>query len=159
VSDVIPTRKPRRTAAGHPPPVRVQPADLPAVAALLERVGLDPAGLGGPNVRAFAVGDASAPAASVAVELEGEAALVRSLAVRPDLRGQGLGGELLEHALEQARQEGAAEAFLLTETAAPFFAGRGWTPVSRDVVDARFPESEQVRRVCPASATAMKRGL
>ncbi len=162
VSDMISARKPenaRAATAGHAPPVRVGPADLPAVAALLESVGLDPAGLEAANVRAFAIGDAAGTAASAAIELAEGAALLRSLAVRPDLRGRGLGKALLEHVLEQARREGAAEAFLLTETAAPFFAGRGWTRVGRDVVDARFPESEQVRRVCPASASAMKRGL
>jgi N-acetylglutamate synthase-like GNAT family acetyltransferase/predicted O-methyltransferase YrrM len=155
VSDMISASKP----ADHPSPVRVQPADLPGVSALLETAGLDAAGLTAGNVRTFAMADASGTAASVAIEVENGAVLLRSLAVRPDLRGRGLGEALLEHALEQARQEGATEAFLLTETAASFFAGRGWTAVDRDVVDARFPESEQVRRVCPASAAAMRRSL
>ncbi|HEY7461147.1 MAG TPA: GNAT family N-acetyltransferase [Gemmatimonadota bacterium] len=155
VSDMISAKKP----ADHAPLVRVQSADLPGVSALLETAGLDPAGLTAANVRIFAMADATGTAASVAIEVENGAVLLRSLAVRPDLRGRGLGEALLEHALEQARHEGIREAFLLTETAAPFFAGRGWTPVERDVVDARFPESEQVRRVCPASATAMRRSL
>jgi ubiquinone/menaquinone biosynthesis C-methylase UbiE/N-acetylglutamate synthase-like GNAT family acetyltransferase len=141
------------------PPVRVLAADLPALTGLLAAAGLDPAGLDASNVRAFAVADAGGPAASVAYELEGGSALLRSLAVRPDLRGRGLGARLLDHALTQARREGAVEAFLLTETAAPFFGARGWNAVERAVVDARFPESEQVRSICPASATAMWRSL
>jgi amino-acid N-acetyltransferase len=137
----------------------VQSADLPAVAALLESVGLDPAGLADANVRAFAIEDASGLIACVAIELEDGTALLRSLAVRADLRGRGVGETLLAHALEEARRAGATQAFLLTETAAPFFAGRGWAAVGRAVVDARFPRSEQVRHVCPATATAMRRDL
>ena len=107
----------------------------------------------------FAVGDGSGILGSVAIELEDGVALLRSLAVRAEHRGRGLGETLLEHALAEARRAGAAEAYLLTETAAPFFAARGWTPVRRDVVDSRFPRSEQVRHVCPSTAAPMRRDL
>jgi arsenate reductase len=148
-----------REAHSPAAPARVQPADLRTVGAFLEGMSLDPAGLEDPNVRVFAVGDASGILGSVAIELEDGVALLRSLAVRAEYRGRGLGETLLEHALAEARRAGASEAYLLTETAAPFFAARGWTPVRRDVVDSQFPHSEQVRHVCPSTAAAMRRDL
>src|SRR6266498_2663696 len=86
--------------------------DLPEVLALLERSG------------ARVVG-------SAALELYGEAALLRSVAVEPALRGQGLGRRLALAALDLAREHGAAEVYLLTETAAEFFSRLGFRPIAR----------------------------
>ena len=47
----------------------------------------------------------------------GPATLLRSVAVRRDLRGSGLGRRLTEIALELSRGLGAEETYLLTETA------------------------------------------
>jgi cysteine desulfurase family protein (TIGR01976 family) len=148
--------------SGEPPVSavrRLEPRELPEMAALLASVGLDPVGLEGGNVRAFGMRDAFGLAASAAYEREGRSALLRSLAVRPDLRGRGLGSSLAAAALEAACREGAEEVLLLTEGAAGFFAASGWQPVARAYVDERFPDSEQVRHVCPGTAAALRKDL
>lgn len=144
---------------GPPRIENLGPSDLPDVARLLRSVGLDPAGLEGLNVRLFGVRDGAGMAGSVAYERQGGAVLLRSLAVRADLRGRGLGGALAEFALGDAGASGADEALLLTEGADGFFAAGGWERVARAYVDERFPDSEQVRRICPSSAAAMRRPL
>jgi N-acetylglutamate synthase-like GNAT family acetyltransferase len=96
---------------------------------------------------------------SVALELHGSAALLRSLATRAESRGQGLGNALFLHALDRARALGATSLSLLTTTAEPFFAARGFRSVSRDALPAALQASAEFRGACPASAAAMFRSL
>lgn len=59
---------------------------------------------------------------------------VRTLAVRPDRRGTGVGHELLEALLDRARAYGLTQVFCLTFEV-DFFTGHGFTPIEGDVVD------------------------
>lgn len=92
---------------------------------------------------------------SVALEIYGNAALLRSLAAREDQRGKGLGSALFDFALERATDRGIATVALLTTTAAPFFARRGFETVSREALSPSLQASAEFRGACPASATAM----
>jgi protein-tyrosine-phosphatase len=67
-------------------------------------------------------------AAVVGLEVFGKVGLLRSLAVRPDNRGTGLGGTLVGAAEELAAQQGIVELFLLTTTAEPFLRQAGVFP-------------------------------
>lgn len=96
---------------------------------------------------------------SVALEIYGEAALLRSLATREDQRSKGLGSALLDFAIQRAAQSGAETVALLTTTAAPFFARRGFETVSRESLPPSLQASAEFRGACPASATAMMRRL
>jgi N-acetylglutamate synthase-like GNAT family acetyltransferase len=134
-------------------------SDLPEVVELLRAVRLDGAGLERPGTRMWGVREGAQLVGCAAYEEGGETVLLRSVAVRPDRRGLGWGEALVRRALDEARDAGASEAVLLTETARAFFAARGWEDAERAYVDRRFPDSEQVRSVCPRSAAAMRRGL
>jgi amino-acid N-acetyltransferase len=142
-----------------PAVVPLAESELASVARLLEIVGLDAGGLDRPEARLFGIRNGSELAGCVAYERGDGAVLLRSLAVRPDLRGRGLGTALVDFALRAARKGGAGEALLLTEGAEAYFAAKGWQRVPRTEVDLRFPESEQVRRICPVTAAAMRRAL
>ncbi|MFN2431546.1 MAG: arsenite methyltransferase [Gemmatimonadota bacterium] len=164
VSDLISARK----SAGPSPGVEeLGTAQLSLVAELLASAGLSGAGLdedalAAGRARLFGIrrsGPVAALAATGAYELGDGVILVRSLAVRAELRGGGLGERVLRHLLETARVEGAREALLFTEHAEGFFARRGWEPAAREHVEASFPGSEQVRGLCPASAVPMRRSL
>ncbi|MBX7183507.1 MAG: GNAT family N-acetyltransferase [Vicinamibacteria bacterium] len=104
-----------------------------------------------------AVGPGSRPQVngSVALEFHGQAALLRSLATRPDARGLGLGQALFEFALARAADRGVESVALLTTTAEPFFARRGFEKVSRDDLPGALQASAEFRGACPASAAAM----
>ena len=61
----------------------------------------------------------------IGLELFGEAALLRSLAVASSRRNSGLGSRLVAHAERHAREQGVQALFLLTTTAEKFFLRRG----------------------------------
>lgn len=132
----------------------------PEVEALIAACGLPLAGLVDHwHTTWVALGRSGEVVGSVALELHGSAALLRSLATRPDQRGLGLGNALYLHALERARALQATSLSLLTTTAEPFFALRGFTSVSRDALPASLQASAEFQGACPASATAMFRSL
>ena len=93
------------------------------------------------------------------IELYADGCLLRSVAVRPEWRGTGLGRTLVERALESAAEAGARQAYLLTLTAEAWFPRLGFTTIGRDHVPASVRESGEFREACPASATVMTRPL
>lgn len=92
----------------------------------------------------------------VALELYGEEALLRSLAVAPECRGRGLGLRLAGAAVEMARRRGARRVWLLTTTAEAFFPRLGFRRVGREHVPTALGASAELRGACPASAVAMR---
>jgi amino-acid N-acetyltransferase len=95
----------------------------------------------------------------VGLEAYGESGLLRSLAVREEARGEGLGDRLVA-ALERAAVEvGLSTLYLLTTTAAPFFASRGYTTVDRSAVPEAIRQSAEFASICPASAACMVKPL
>jgi N-acetylglutamate synthase-like GNAT family acetyltransferase len=93
----------------------------------------------------------------VALEFHGRAALLRSLATRPDRRSRGLGRGLFDFAMARADDSGVDTVALLTTTAAPFFARRGFETVSREALPESLHASAEFRGACPANAAAMVR--
>jgi amino-acid N-acetyltransferase len=145
-----------------PPLVAATAADLADVEALVAAAGLTLAGLdacvrGGTAVVCREWDGCLLGVA--ATERYGRVALLRSVAVHAPARGHGLGGALVERALDDARAAGAREAWLLTETAEPFFAALGWSRAKR--TDAPPPVASSVEFVsaCPTTAVAMRRAL
>lgn len=95
----------------------------------------------------------------VGLEAHGEAGLLRSLAVDPSRRSTGTGGALVEAVEARARQRGLRQLVLLTQTAEPFFARRGYGLLARDAVPAAIRASAEFSAICPASATCMSKSL
>ena len=93
------------------------------------------------------------------IELYPDGCLLRSVAVRPDMRGTGLGRALVERALDSARESGARQAYLLTLTAERWFPRLGFREIARDEVPASVRESGEFREACPASAIVMTKPL
>lgn len=133
-----------------------RPGDLESIVGLLGTLRLPTEGVR-EHLGEFLVLEADgAMLGTVGLELYGDRALLRSLAVAGAARGRGGGAALVEAALERARTRGVTEIVLLTETAAPFFARRGFEPVPRDDVVAAVRQSVEFRSACPASATCMR---
>ena len=91
-----------------------------------------------------------------AVERYGGAGLLRSVAVADAVRGHGLGVELVEHCLANARAASLSDVVLLTTTAERFFPRFGFEIVDRSSVPAAVQQSVEFRSACPASATVMR---
>ena len=95
----------------------------------------------------------------VGLETFGPVALLRSLAVAGAARGRGLGAALVAHAEQAAVALGAADAYLLTETAEGFFARRGYRRVDRAAAPPAIARTSQFAGLCPASAVFMAKVL
>ncbi|MFN8474960.1 MAG: arsenic resistance N-acetyltransferase ArsN2 [Anaerolineae bacterium] len=134
-----------------------RPEDFPAVLALLERSHLPPDGLADHRDALLVAREGDAVVGSAALEVYGDAALLRSVAVDERLRGHGLGQRLTDAALEMARERGIHEVYLLTETAADFFPRFGFRPVDRTDVAAEVQQSVEFTSACPVSALVMSR--
>ncbi len=89
------------------------------------------------------------------LEIYGDFALLRSLAVRQAGRGKSLGTQILNELLRHAKISGIKSVFLLTETAHDFFLKKGFTELSRDEVPLPLKASSEFSFVCPASAKCM----
>jgi UDP-N-acetylmuramate: L-alanyl-gamma-D-glutamyl-meso-diaminopimelate ligase len=129
--------------------------DVGALGPLLERAALSRHGLDERPDDFLLLRSPDGAAGCVALERYREAALLRSLAVAPDRRGEGLGWLLAEAALDRARSAGLHRVFLLTTTAADFFAAKlGFRACNRQDVDADVARSWEFTS-CPPNATCM----
>ena len=134
-------------------------ADLSEVFALLDHSKLPRAGLDRHLDTTLVATDGGRVVGCAALELYGAAALLRSVAVVPELRGRGLGRELTAAALALARRRRVRSVYLLTETAAGFFPRFGFRPIPRAEVDAAVRSSEEFTTACPATAQVMTAAL
>ena len=94
----------------------------------------------------------------VAIEVVGDVALLRMLAVAPERRGEGLGYVLVEAATERARAQGVRQLYLVTDGAQGYFGEKlGFQVIDRKDVarrDRRRPPSTRwrARRTRPGCA-------
>lgn len=132
-----------------------KPADLPAILGLLERRGLPKDGLSDHLGSVLVARKGQTVVGSAALELYGNAALLRSVAVGKALQSQGLGQRLVQGALTQARKHGVSHVYLLTQTANTYFPRFGFRPISRSEVAPAVQGSVEFISACPASAQAM----
>ena len=94
-----------------------------------------------------------------ALELFQEYALLRSVAVKPSYRSQGLGGRLTRSALDLAMRHKISNLYLLTESANTFFSRLGFEPISRCDVPETVQRSVEFTTLCPDSAMVMTMSL
>ena len=133
------------------------PRDLEAVRALLRAAELPIDGVEeqfGPRYVVAEVGGELAGAAGV--EVYGGDGLLRSVVVAPSHRGTGLGKALVADRLAWARREDLAALYLLTTTAADFFARLGFERVEREGVPPAIRASGEFASVCPSTAVVKR---
>lgn len=104
----------------------------------------------------FCASEGSSEVAWAALEHHGDAGLVRSVVVLPERRHSGVGSVLMD-AVEVAADERGLPLYLLTETAADFFAGRGYRRIPRDGAPPAVMESIEWAVACGDSAVPMVR--
>lgn len=146
-------------AARKPAPITITTgttADLPAVEALLRRSDLPTSGVADCVETLRVARSGEHVMGSAALEIYGEMALLRSVAVYPTLRGMGIGQQLATAVLDAARQRGIRHLYLLTTTAGDFFAQFGFQPVARGAVPAAVKASAEFTSLCPDSALVMQ---
>ena len=93
------------------------------------------------------------------MEPHGTVGLLRSLAVRQDRRGSGLGSALVLEAERLAAGQRITTLYLLTTTAQQFFSHRGYAQIPREGAPPEIGATEEFRSVCPSSAAFMRKTL
>jgi glycerol-1-phosphatase len=144
------------------PAGRFRPAaldDAERVALLLDASGLSADGVAGRLGSTFVCDAGGTLLATFALLDEGAQGLLRSVAVREDVRGKGLGILATASAAGEARRRGIARLSLFSETAEGFFRALGFRTIPREELDPSIGESAHAREECAASAVAMVRDL
>jgi amino-acid N-acetyltransferase len=134
--------------------------DESAVKQLLSESGLPISDITARHLRHF-FGCGSGPELEgvIGLELFGEAALLRSLAVASLRRGSGMGSGLVTHAERHAREQMVQSLYLLTTTAEKFFLRRGYTRIPREDAPAAIKGTKEFSGICPASSAFMVKQL
>jgi len=137
-----------------------RPGDMAGVRNLLERSGLhEPADEGDASAY-FYLRNESGMAACVALEVFGEDAILRALAVDPDWRGGGYGWILADTAVNEARHRGVRRIYLLTEYASDFFAAKhGFRVVDHTTASPAVASSRTFQGSTGSKFVAMKLDL
>ncbi len=131
------------------------PGDWAEISALLDRSALPLDGLESHLDSTIVARDQEGIVGCAALELYGADALLRSVAVAPERRGDGIGAALTSAAIALARRHRIRAIYLLTETAERFFPRFGFEATSRDAVPAPVRASVEFTSACPESAALM----
>jgi N-acetylglutamate synthase-like GNAT family acetyltransferase len=133
--------------------------DWPAVRDLLTDAGLPLDGAAEAFTTGVVASDGGRLVGCAAIEPFDAAALLRSVAVVPDRRRNGVGTTLVRAVEGLARDRGATRLILLTETAEPWFRRLGYAVIDRSTVPADVARSVEFETACSTSAVAMERDL
>lgn len=130
--------------------------DLSDILELLEQNALPTEGFVEHIATALVARENTKVVGSAAVELYGDAALLRSVAVEERLRRRGLGRALISDALDLAHRHDVTTVYLLTETAADFFSRFfRFQAIPRSEVALAVQQSAEFTGACPDTAQAM----
>lgn len=89
------------------------------------------------------------------IEVHGNYGLLRSVVVREEARGHGLGVLIVNDRLRWSARKGLRAVYLLTIEVSEFFEHIGFTEMIREEMPDEIQVSKEYAEVCPATATAM----
>ncbi|MBP1640358.1 MAG: Protein-tyrosine phosphatase, low molecular weight [Bacteroidetes bacterium] len=93
---------------------------------------------------------------TIALEVYGNSALLRSFAVDAHFRSQHIGARLYREAVTLSKKKGIGRLFLLTTTADRYFDRLGWQRIGRDKVPEAIGATTEFASLCPVSSIVMK---
>jgi N-acetylglutamate synthase-like GNAT family acetyltransferase len=131
-----------------------RPQDRAELVAFLAGQGLSPQDVLAPGARYWLARDAAGPAVTVGLERQGHCVLLRSVAVRPDLRGHGAARRLVERVLTQAAAQGGRSAYVFSTGAGPWWERLGFHSVPVAEAAGSLSDAPQVRRYRQAGTLA-----
>ena len=129
------------------------------VQSLLDEYGLPTEGLNEPRVRLYIFRMDDSLAGIGGYELFDENALLTSIAVADEFRGQGAGRAITERVLNIALDAGVKRMYLMTTTAPEFFRARGFEAIPPGLVEKTVLESQKFKTLNPDTAVCMLKNL
>jgi amino-acid N-acetyltransferase len=103
--------------------------------------------------------DSSGLIGLVGLEVRGDCALMRSLAVNRGYRNKGLATSLVDRIENYARSLKISTLYVLTMTAEDFFKKRAFRGTARETAPAGIQNTAEFRGLCPVSAAFMTKPL
>jgi amino-acid N-acetyltransferase len=132
------------------------PEDLEMVTAFLTAAGLPAAGVA-EHLGSFLIAEKDKKCVGVGgLEIYGDVALLRSLAVRQQERNIGIGATLLEQLMTNAHSRGVLRLVLLTTTAEHYFVRKGFVRIDRSALSGPITGSRELTGACPSTAVCME---
>ncbi len=131
------------------------PRQRDEAASQLAAAGLCSHDLEQPQVVLFAVQKDDRTIGYWGYERYGEAALFRSLYLKPDYRQQGYGRQIWQQAEALLRQLGIRQVYLLTDTATDFFSRLGFVVVARASAPPAIRQTSEFVTFCPSGSVCM----
>ncbi|MFD5233380.1 GNAT family N-acetyltransferase [Streptomyces qaidamensis] len=129
-------------------------ADREELTAFLTDQGLSPQDVLAPGTLYWLTRDAAGPAMAAGLERQGHSVLLRSVAVRADLRGCGAARRLIEYVLAEAAAREGRTAYLFSTSTGPFWERLGFRPVPVAEAAEALSDAPQVRQYREAGALA-----
>ena len=133
--------------------------EFDSVFSLLQESDLQYSDLNKPGIRLFRFEENNQFVGLGGLEIFGNLALLRSVAVRKDLQNNGLGTQIVGYIENVAKESGISTLFLLTTTSSDFFKTKGYQSINRDDFAEPLKQTAQFTNLCPASAICMKKEL
>ena len=96
---------------------------------------------------------------SIGMELYGQSALLRSMAVASDHRSKGIAMALINELMAYAKEKRVSDMFLITNTAEQYFQRVGFKKIPREEVKEVVLQSKEFNGLCPASSAIMMKEL
>ncbi len=135
-------------------------ADEPWIRQLLKACGLPQDDLSSEHFQHFLVyKEKGLIMGVVGLEIFGEVALLRSLAVDKGHRHRGIGSQMLGQIEKYAQAKQISKLYLLTTSAAEFFIKRGYQKMDRELAPAKIKGTGECRDLCPDSAVCLMKDL
>ncbi len=135
-------------------------ADEPWIRQLLKNCGLPQEDLSSEHFQHFLVyKEKGLILGVVGLEIFGEVALLRSLAVDERHRHRGIGSQMVAQIERYAQARQITKLYLLTTSAAEFFVKRNYQRIDRRLAPAKIRATREFQELCPESAVCLMKDL
>lgn len=136
------------------------PMDEPWIRQLLKSCGLPQEDLHRDHFKHFLVyKEKGLILGVVGLEIHGRIALLRSLAVDGRHRHRGIASQLLGEIEDYGRSQDIEKFYLLTTSAAEFFAKRGYQKIDRKLAPPEIKATREFQDLCPESSVCLTKDL
>ncbi len=131
-------------------------SDMPLIKSLLETTKLPIESVQKDTTEFYVATDSGQILGVAGFEFYENDALLRSVAVRPDVQRSGIGSQIVDFMLTIAHQRDVHKVALLTETAKDFFLKKNFRVVDRSSIkNEAMKRSSEFAFACPESAVCM----
>ncbi len=134
-------------------------SDLPGIFGLLRNNGLPFEGVAEDLRNFLVIRDGREIIGCAGLEIHEGMGLLRSVAVKKERQGQGLGMTLISRIFNLARNKNIKKLYLLTTDSSQFFSRFGFERIERNEVDPVIQQAEMFTCCCPGSSIVMVKDL